>query len=275
LGSGQFGEVYKGIFNGKEVAMKKLKAEDHSSFVNEAGVLQRLKHPNIVQYLGVHEGTNGEMFIIMDFVTLGSLKNVIIEEKKLINSSILIDLAKQTANGMMYLQNSKVVHRDLALRNLLVTFDQNGRYLVKISDFGLSHSVDTYYTSKSKNIPIKWSAPEVLEYGIYNSKSDVWSFGVVLWELFTYGKLPYTEYNNDEAKSLILQGKLMVSPYNCPDAMYQIMQRCWNYDANKRPNFEIIYNHIDVVSKKFESTPVPTPTTPYLPQGPEVNPYNN
>jgi len=158
----------------------------------------------------------------------------------------LLSMAKHAAAGMSYLEGKKVVHRDLALRNLLVTVE-NSKYIVKISDFGLSRQIESgIYTTQDKNIPVKWCSPEVLELGEYSSKSDVWGFGVVLWELFSYGKIPYTGMSNAEAAEKVSQqGYRMPAPDKCPEGVYDIMRHCWRSKAKLRPSFAKIFSLLD------------------------------
>jgi len=135
----------------------------------------------------------------------------------------------------------KIIHRDLALRNLLVCSDKKiqGSYVVKIADFGLSRMVEgDIYESDDQMIPLKWCAPEVLCYGRYSSKSDVWSFGIVLWELYSGGKIPYCGMNNQETRDYVLNGYRMSSPSaDVPPIMYDLMKLCWEHDPQNRPNF--------------------------------------
>jgi len=154
-------------------------------------------------------------------------------------------MSKQAADGMVHLSNLQVVHRDVALRNLLVKQTDKG-YVVKISDFGLSRSVEsTFYTAAEEGeIPIKWSAPEVLEYGTHSTKSDVYSFGVLLWELFSHGSPPYNEVTNEKARQLILNAAVLSAPRDCPPEMYNVMLKCWEKDSNKRPTFQEIQTAI-------------------------------
>jgi len=246
LGGGNFGEVYKGIYQGGDVALKKLRAEDEGSFVNEALLLGKLQHPNVVQYIGIYVSQTGEKYIVMEYLPLGSLNNVLVKEKNNLQIVDLVGMAKQAAAGMLHLESSHIIHRDLALRNLLVGKSTVGGYLVKISDFGLSRAVETaYYKSDDGKIPIKWSAPEVLQYGTHTSKSDVYSFGVLLWELFSYGKLPFEEMNNDRARIAILNGDTLLCPPGCPPKFYEIMKRCWNKESQRRPTFKQLVEEID------------------------------
>jgi len=118
------------------------------------------------------------------------------------------------------------------MRNLLVGSNNNDFYVVKISDFGMSRSLDNSYYKSDRNVPVKWSAPEVLLLGRCTSKSDVWSFGICLWEIFSFGTLPYAESTNDTARKQIIQGELLACPSNCPEKVYELMLWCWKKKAS-------------------------------------------
>jgi len=246
LGGGNFGVVYRGIWHGGEVALKKLAKEDEESFFNEASVLGKLRHPNVVQYLGVHISPNGDKYIVMEFLSLGALNALLRKEENKSTTVDLVGMARQAAAGMVHLESSKIVHRDVSLRNLLVSNGVDG-LVVKISDFGLSKYVESesYRSSIEGRIPIKWSAPELLEYGTCSTKSDVYSFGILLWELFSYGKLPFAQFNNDKAKEAILHGATLSQPDSCPNEIFKIMQSCWKRKPSDRPSFVQIYNVIE------------------------------
>ena len=138
---------------------------------------------------------------------------------------------------MAYLHSKSVIHRDLACRNLLVDFE-NGSYTVKISDFGMARAIERYYYSRSNQIPIRWSAPEVLCYKKYSQPSDVWSFGICLWEIYSNGEEPYIGFSNQEVVNIVQQGHRLSKPVGCPDSMYAIMRKCWSEEKHERPTFE-------------------------------------
>jgi len=176
-------------------------------------------------------------------------------------------MTRQAAAGMLHLEDSHIIHRDLALRNLLVGNAVDGGYLIKISDFGLSRSIENaYYKTHDNSIAVKWCAPEVLEYGTHTSKSDVYSFGILLWELFSFGKLPFAEYTNDNARMIILKGVALSCPDHCPPEIYTLMTRCWDKKSDERPNFSEIYEILDHIwqlngGKKSRSNLFPNQTT--------------
>ena len=159
---------------------------------------------------------------------------------------------------MKYLQENHIIHRDLACRNVLVTKDSDGKYVAKISDFGLSRAPeDDYYCTDDKTMPVKWTAIEAIQYGLYTSKSDVWSFGVCLWyltettinvtirELFSYGLIPYQGMSNAETIRNVTTGYRMESPIDCPEEVYQVMLQCWNSNPDVRPSFSELAEKFD------------------------------
>jgi serine/threonine protein kinase len=159
----------------------------------------------------------------------------------------------QAAAGMKYLEEKKVIHRDLAARNLLTTHgDAYHKSIVKIADFGLSRATEGgFYHSENQTIPFKWTAPEVIKHGTFSSSSDVWSFGVTLWEIFSYGELPYPFMGNKEATDAVAQGYRLPSPSGCPQDVYQVMLSCWKERAEDRPSFEVLKKKIGEISYVF------------------------
>jgi len=153
----------------------------------------------------------------------------------------MIEMALGAALGMTYLESTKIVHRDLSCRNLLVSLDARGHHLVKVSDFGMSKWVsESYYVASDAMIPVRWSAIEVLKHKKFSSKSDVWSFGVCMWEIFEKGREPYTHMSNRQVVNAVLNGERLERPKDCPEDMYQLMLMCWAEDPTTRPNFEHI-----------------------------------
>lgn len=161
----------------------------------------------------------------------------------------LVKFSLDAASGMAYLESKNCIHRDLAARNCLV--GENN--VLKISDFGMSRQEDDgiYSSSGLKQIPIKWTAPEALNYGRYSSESDVWSFGILLWETFSLGVCPYPGMTNQQAREQVEKGYRMSAPQKCPEEVFKIMQRCWEYKPENRPKFIEMQKELSSIKKKI------------------------
>lgn len=245
LGNGNFGEVWYGKWRGRrEVAIKSLRPGTMSSqaFLEEASIMKNFRHAKLVSLYAVcsrHE----PFYIITEYMCNGSLLEYLRNGPgKSLKLMHLIDMAAQIGEGMMYLELKQLVHRDLAARNILVG-DNN---CVKIADFGLARVIeDSEYTARQgAKFPVKWTAPEAVLYGKFTIKSDVWSYGILLMELVTYGQVPYPGMNNREVIEQVEHGYRMPKPngVECPDSMYEIMRLCWEADPNRRPTFEYLNN---------------------------------
>jgi len=158
-------------------------------------------------------------------------------------------MAKDTAAGMLYLGEKNIIHRDLALRNLLVgSGTDKSRFTIKISDFGMSKiTSEEYYKTQNKSIPIKWCPPEVIEYGKFSVQSDIWAFGVTMWEIFTYAKAPYYGTSNMEAAKEVIKGYRLEIPEACPKEIYKLMNDCWNVNVTERPSFEVLFQSFESI----------------------------
>ena len=240
LGAGQFGEVWMGIWNNTtEVAVKALKpgTMGASEFLEEAALMKKFRHQNLVQLYAVC--TKQEpIYIITELMKHGSLLEYLRGDGRSLKLPQLIDMGAQVASGMAYLEEENYIHRDLAARNVLV-----GEYLIcKVADFGLTGVIDKNINDAhtGANIPIKWTAPEATMYSRFTIKSDVWSFGILLYELITYGRFPYPGMNNAQVLEALQTGYRMPCPMGCPEQLYEIMRECWKDDAASRPTFEVL-----------------------------------
>ncbi|KAK9885005.1 hypothetical protein WA026_009234 [Henosepilachna vigintioctopunctata] len=253
LGRGNFGDVYRAqLKNDKQIyAVKTCRGtlpEDHKKkFLQEARILKQYDHPNIVKFIGICVQKQPIM-IVMELVSEGSLLIFLRKHGDNLNESHLMKMCLDVASGMMYLESKNCIHRDLAARNCLI--GQNN--IVKISDFGMSREEEEYIVSDGmKQIPIKWTAPEALNFGKYTSLCDVWSYGILCWEIFSKGGTPYSGMTNSKARDRIDAGYRMPASPNTPEEMYRLMLRCWEYKPEDRPNFEQIYTVVDTLCKTF------------------------
>nr|XP_036867841.1 tyrosine-protein kinase Fer isoform X1 [Manis javanica] len=252
LGKGNFGEVYKGILKDKTAVAVKTCKEDlpqelKIKFLQEAKILKQYDHPNIVKLIGVCTQRQ-PIYIIMELIPGGDFLSFLRKKKDDIKLKQLVKFSLDAASGMSYLESKNCIHRDLAARNCLV--GENN--ILKISDFGMSRQEDggVYSSSGLKQIPIKWTAPEALNYGRYSSESDVWSFGILLWETFSLGVCPYPGMTNQQAREQVERGYRMSAPQHCPEDIFKIMMKCWDYKPENRPKFSELQKELTVIKRK-------------------------
>ncbi|XP_053568137.1 proto-oncogene tyrosine-protein kinase ROS [Bombina bombina] len=268
LGSGAFGEVYEGSAvdilgpqtGTTNVAVKTLKkdATDHekAEFLKEAFLMSQFNHPNILKLLGVCL-LNDPQYIILELMAGGDLLSYLRGarantslQSPLLSTLDLLDISENISRGCAYLEKMHFVHRDLAARNCLVSVKEydNLSRIIKIGDFGLARDVYKYDYYKKKGegfLPVRWMAPESLVDGVFNSCADVWSFGVLLWEVFTLGQQPYPGYSNIEVLHYVRSGQRMDSPANCPDDMWDLILKCWAQDPKQRPRFSFLKKKLE------------------------------
>ncbi|KAL5015656.1 hypothetical protein ScPMuIL_005245 [Solemya velum] len=257
LGSGCFGDVHAAKWrNVVDVAVKTLKpgAMAPEEFLAEAKLMHRLRHSKLVQLLAVCT-TAEPIWIITELMVNGSLLDYLRkDEGRAINFKEIVDIAAQIAEGMAYLEEKNFVHRDLRAANILVGENNN----VKVADFGLARLIqeDIYEANENAKFPIKWTAPEAAFDRKFSIKSDVWSFGVLLYELITFGRVPYPGMTGHEVLARVEKGyrmgKPMGSPVVCPDAYYDMMMNCWNRIAESRPTFNYMQSFFDDYSTTTE-----------------------
>ncbi|PRP83641.1 hypothetical protein PROFUN_03796 [Planoprotostelium fungivorum] len=240
IGQGNFGKVYKGDWNGTPVAIKGVKNVDDfqdNQFKEEIKLLQKLNHPNVVRLLGVHLMEDSSLNMVLEFAENGSLCDFLRRSRDQLPTETLLFMVLDLINGMLYLQSKSIIHRDLATRNLLL----DGAMNCKISDFGLSRE-ENVYNGKSSAIPYRWAAPEVMQDRISTLQSDVWSFGVVVWEIFAGARVPYQILTNKEVfeQNKVLNGTRLEQPDLCPPAVWDLVLDCWMKNPSQRPTFERI-----------------------------------
>uniref|UniRef100_G3SW23 Tyrosine-protein kinase n=1 Tax=Loxodonta africana TaxID=9785 RepID=G3SW23_LOXAF len=239
LGGGQYGEVYVGIWKkySLTVAVKTLKEDtmEVEEFLKEAAVMKEIKHPNLVQLLGVCT-LEPPFYIVTEYMPYGNLLDYLREcSREEVTAVVLLYMATQISSAMEYLEKKNFIHRDLAARNCLV----GENHVVKVADFGLSRLMtgDTYTAHAGAKFPIKWTAPESLAYNTFSIKSDVWAFGVLLWEIATYGMSPYPGIDLSQVYDLLEKGYRMEQPEGCPPKVYELMRACWKWSPADRPSF--------------------------------------
>ncbi|XP_044925488.1 tyrosine-protein kinase ABL2 isoform X9 [Mustela putorius furo] len=239
LGGGQYGEVYVGVWKkySLTVAVKTLKEDtmEVEEFLKEAAVMKEIKHPNLVQLLGVCT-LEPPFYIVTEYMPYGNLLDYLREcSREEVTAVVLLYMATQISSAMEYLEKKNFIHRDLAARNCLV----GENHVVKVADFGLSRLMtgDTYTAHAGAKFPIKWTAPESLAYNTFSIKSDVWAFGVLLWEIATYGMSPYPGIDLSQVYDLLEKGYRMEQPEGCPPKVYELMRACWKWSPADRPSF--------------------------------------
>ncbi|KAM9593662.1 cytoplasmic tyrosine-protein kinase BMX isoform 1-T2 [Morphnus guianensis] len=237
LGSGQFGVVHLGKWKGQyDVAIKMIKegAMSEDEFTEEAQTMMKLNHPKLVRLYGVCSKSY-PIYLVTEYMPNGCLLSYLRSHGKELQPLQLLEICYDVCDAMAFLESCQFIHRDLAARNCLV--DSN--LTVKVSDFGMTRYVldDLYTSSLGSKFPLKWSAPEVFHYTKFSSKSDVWAFGILMWEVFTLGKQPYELYDNMQVIEKVSQGYRLYRPQLASDIIYQIMYNCWHELPEKRPAF--------------------------------------
>ncbi|XP_074922158.1 ephrin type-A receptor 5 isoform X12 [Chelonoidis abingdonii] len=253
IGAGEFGEVCSGRLKlpGKRefpVAIKTLKVgyteKQRRDFLGEASIMGQFDHPNIIHLEGVVTKSKPVM-IVTEYMENGSLDTFLKKNDGQFTVIQLVGMLRGIASGMKYLSDMGYVHRDLAARNILI----NSNLVCKVSDFGLSRVLEddpeAAYTTRGGKIPIRWTAPEAIAFRKFTSASDVWSYGIVMWEVVSYGERPYWEMTNQDVIKAVEEGYRLPSPMDCPAALYQLMLDCWQKDRNSRPKFDEIVSMLD------------------------------
>uniref|UniRef100_A0A8D0AFX2 receptor protein-tyrosine kinase n=1 Tax=Sander lucioperca TaxID=283035 RepID=A0A8D0AFX2_SANLU len=262
IGKGHFGTVYHGYFtdhNNREIhcAVKSLNritdVEEVEQFLKEGIIMKGFHHSNVLSLLGILLPQEGLPLVVLPYMKHGDLRHFIRCEKRNPTVKDLIGFGLQVARGMEYLAQKKFVHRDLAGRNCML--DES--YTVKVADFGMARDVfDKEYYSvqdhRKAKLPVKWMAIESLQTQKFTSKSDVWSFGVLMWEMLTRGASPYPEVDPYDITHYLLKGRRLPQPQYCPDPLYSIMLQCWDPDPELRPSFATLVSAVFTILSGLE-----------------------
>ncbi|XP_016886337.1 protein tyrosine kinase 2 beta, b isoform X1 [Cynoglossus semilaevis] len=251
LGEGFFGEVYDGVYkksNGERVNVAVKTCKDCSpdvmeKFMSEAVIMKNLDHPHIVKLIGIIE--EDPVWIVMELYQFGELGNYLTENQNKLTNTTLVLFSLQICKALVYLEGVNLVHRDIAVRNVLVA----SQVCVKLGDFGLSRYIEEeeYYKASITRLPIKWMAPESINFRRFTTASDVWMFAVCVWEIMSRGQQPFFWLENRDVINQLEQGIRLPKPENCPPALYSLMTRCWSYDHRERPSFtELVVKICDV-----------------------------
>ncbi|XP_066989476.1 uncharacterized protein Fak isoform X11 [Macrobrachium rosenbergii] len=245
IGEGQFGDVHTGTFCSRDgsnvpVAIKTCKVESElamaEKFLEEAYIMQQFDHPHIIKLIGIC--SESPIWIVMELARYGEMRAYLQNNKDKLNLATLVLYAFQLSTALSYLESKKFVHRDIAARNVLVYSHD----CVKLADFGLSRWVEeqSYYKASKGKLPIKWMAPESINFRRFTSASDVWMFGVCMWEILMLGVKPFQGIKNNDVIKRIDNGERLALPPNCPPRLYSLMSMCWTYEPSKRPSFKDI-----------------------------------
>ncbi|XP_025036885.1 tyrosine-protein kinase Blk isoform X3 [Pelodiscus sinensis] len=258
LGAGQFGEVWMGYYkNNVKVAVKTLKegAMAPDAFLAEANLMKMLQHDKLVRLHAVV--TKQPIYIVTEYMANGCLLEFLkTEDGSQLSLPKLIDMSAQVAEGMAYIERMNSIHRDLRAANILVS----EMLCCKIADFGLARIIENeYLAQEGAKFPIKWTAPEAINYGVFTIKSDVWSFGILLTEIITYGRIPYPGMTNPEVIQNLERGYRMPCPDGCPGEFYAVMRKCWRDTPEERPTFEYLQSVLEdfytATEKQYEPEP--------------------
>ncbi|XP_053344696.1 protein tyrosine kinase 2 beta, b [Clarias gariepinus] len=253
LGSGFFGEVYEGVYkkeNGEKIKVavktcKECSPDIMDKFMSEAALMKKLEHPHIVSLIGIIE--EEPVWIVMELYQHGELGDYLIKNQNTLTNITLVLFSLQICKALVYLQGKNMVHRDIAVRNVLVATPE----CVKLGDFGLSRYIENeeYYKASVTRLPIKWMAPESINFRRFTTASDVWMFAVCMWEILSRGQQPFFWLENREVINQLEMGIRLPKPELCPPALYSLMTRCWSYDPNERPSFTELVCKINDVHK--------------------------
>ncbi|NWX13512.1 CSK kinase, partial [Aegotheles bennettii] len=239
-------DVMLGDYRGNKVAVKCIKNDATAqAFLAEASVMTQLRHSNLVQLLGVIVEEKSGLYIVTEYMAKGSLVDYLRSRgRSVLGADCLLKFSLDVCEAMEYLEANNFVHRDLAARNVLVSEDN----IAKVSDFGLTKEASS--TQDTGKLPVKWTAPEALREKKFSTKSDVWSFGILLWEIYSFGRVPYPRIPLKDVVPRVEKGYKMDAPDGCPAVVYEVMKKCWTLDPGHRPSFHQLREQLVHIKEK-------------------------
>lgn len=258
IGGGFFGQVWEALWHSHtKVAVKWLtNGGSNDEFLSEVRILKKVKHPHVIVCYGLSLDPQTNTLRLVTEMLDGSLLDYLRDQPMDLNNNQMTKISVQICNGMHHLVQKGIVHRDLAARNVLYKKRGMGECPeMKLCDFGLGRQMDNNYYSISAPgaaLPIKWTAPEALEKKRFSQFSDVWSFGVLMWEIWSFGTEPYVDWNAREVLQRIKAGERMRIPLGCPQEVYALMMQCWDLEPKRRPTFEKLYSQFTEMDNQNE-----------------------
>jgi len=257
IGTDTLSEIWEGIWNGAtSVAVKTpLNAKNIKKFLREVEILKQLSHPNVIQLYAMCTREK-PIYIITELPKHGNLLEYLRGDGCSLEFPQLVNMMTQVAVGMAYLGEKNYIHRDLAARNIVVAEG----LVCKVADFSSAQAISlgTYEKYAGTKLPIKWTAPEVMQSSCFTVKSDVWSFGILMYEFITHGRFPYPGMDNPQVVQALKTGYRMSCPMGCPEQLYEIMADCWKEDAASRPTFETLQCRLEEFFAEIEHTQLPS-----------------
>ena len=265
IGEDQFGKVYYGELNTEldcRCIIKTSRANNHEDFINQAVKWSSFNHPNVINILGICTQET-ILRVVYEYLECGTLHDYLLRHSPLddpndcckpdcLSGSDLLSIAVQVADALNYLTNNSYIHGDIATRSCMV----GPQRTVKITDISLSwyrHARDYYWEENKRPMPIRWMAPEGVIHSKFTAETDIWSFGVFLWELFSYGDQPHYGYSDDEVIRRIRDHAILECPTDCPEAVYSLMKECWDIMPPSRPQFRAIYTSLCSLQHDYDN----------------------
>ena len=249
--SGEFWLAVSRVDRSKVVVKKPAATSSAEMLGQEVNALLKCKHPNVIQFIMADMNTTEQLFsLYFEYVERGQLQSYLESQQTNISLAKLLTMAANIASGMTELEKHKVIHCDLKTSNILI----DGDYLCKIASFNKAHCLketEKYRVCDPYHLSTRWQAPEVLSSRKFSIKSDVWSFGVVMAELFSYGSKPYPKMKGEEVKKFVLGKKKMPQPIGCPKEVYSIMKECFHYREDQRFPFTAVQKALKELQSKF------------------------